>query len=52
MGNIQNYVQRFWDLSLRIPSMLQADEFAMFMDGLKSMIRQQNVPHVSTLAKA
>ena len=51
-GNIQNYVQHFRDLSLRIPSMSQADEFAAFMDGLKPAIRQQIVPHVSTLAKA
>ena len=50
-GNIQNYVQRFRDLSLRIPSMSQADEFAAFMDGLKPAIRQQIAPHVSTLVE-
>ena len=51
-GNIQNYVQRFRDLSQRIPSMSQADEFAAFMDGLKPAIRQQIAPHVSKLAEA
>ena len=50
--NIQNYVQRFRDLSLHIPSMSQADKFAAFMDGLKPAIRQQIAPHVSTLAEA
>ena len=29
--------------------MLQADEFAAFMDGLKLAIRQQIAPHASTL---
>ena len=43
-GNIQNYVQQFRDLSLCIPSMSQADEFATFMDGLKPGIRQQITP--------
>ena len=38
-GNVQNYVQHFRDLSLRIPSMSSADEFAAFMDGLKPAIR-------------
>ena len=38
-GNMQNYVQSFRDLSLRIPSMSQADEFAAFMDGLKPAIQ-------------
>ena len=52
MGSLQNYIQRFRDLSLCIPSMSQADEFAAFMDGLKPAIRQQIVPHVSTLAEA
>ena len=51
-GNIQNYGQRFEDLSLRIPSMPQADEFAAFMDGLKLAIQQQIAPHVSTLVEA
>ena len=51
-GNVQNYVQRFRDLLLRIPSMSSADEFAAFMDGLKPAIRQQIAPHVSTLAEA
>ena len=51
-GNIQNYVQRFRDLILRIPSMSQADVFAAFMDGLKPAIRQQIAPHVTTLAEA
>ena len=51
-GNVQNYVQRFRDLSLRIPSMSQVDEFAAFIDGLKSTIWQQIAPHVSTLAEA
>ena len=44
MGNVQNYVQHFRDLSLRIPSILQAAEFVPFMDGLKPTIRQQIAP--------
>ena len=32
--------------------MSQTNKFVAFMDGLKSAIRQQIVPHVSTLAKA
>ena len=51
-GNVQNYVQRFRDLILHIPSMSQADVFAAFMDGLKPAIRQQIAPHVTTLAEA
>ena len=50
-GNVQNYIQCFWDLWLRISSMWQADEFAAFMDGLKPAILQQIAPHVYTLAE-
>ena len=49
-GSVQNYIQRFHDLKLRIPSMFVADIFAQFMDGLKPAIRQQIAPHVTTLA--
>ena len=51
-GSIQNYIQRFRDLKLRIPSMSVADTYAAFMDGLKPAIRQQIAPHVDTLAQA
>ena len=52
MGSVHNYIQRFCDLKLRIPSMSVADTFATFMDGLKLVIRQQIVPHMDTLAQA
>ena len=48
---MQNYIQRFWDLKLWIPSMFVVDTYATFMDGLKPVIRQQIVPHVNTLAQ-
>ena len=48
-GSVQNYIQRFRDLKLRIPSMSVADTFVQFMDGLKPAIRQQIAPHVTTL---
>ena len=38
-GSVQNYIQRFRDLKLRIPSMSVADTYAAFMDGLKPAIR-------------
>ena len=44
MGSVQNYIQRFCDLKLRIPSMFVADIYAAFMDGLKPTIRQANRP--------
>ena len=37
-GSMQNYIQRFCDLKLRIPSMSVADTYAAFMDGLKPAI--------------
>ena len=39
-GSIQNHIQCFHDLKLRIPSMSVADTYAAFMDGLKPVIRQ------------
>ena len=51
-GSVQNYIQRFRDLKLRIPSMSVADTYAAFMDGLKPAIRQQIAPHVDTLQQA
>ena len=38
-GFVQNYIQRFHNLKLRIPSMSTADTYATFMDGLKLAIR-------------
>ena len=52
IGSVQNYIQRFRDLKLRIPSISMADTFVQFMDGLKLAIRQQIAPHVTTLAQA
>ena len=49
--NVQNYVQHFHDLTLRILSMSSANEFAAFMDALKPTIHQKIAPHVSTLAE-
>ena len=37
-GYLQNYIPRFRDLKLRIPSMSVADTYAAFMDGLKPAI--------------
>ena len=51
-GSVQNYIQHFRDLKLRIPSMSVADTYAAFMDGLKPAIRQQIAPHVETLQQA
>ena len=39
-GSMQNYIQRFHDLRLRIPSMFVGDIYFAFMDGLKPRIRQ------------
>ena len=51
-GSVQNYIQCFHDLKLRIPSMSVADTYAAFMDGLKPAIQQQIAPYVDTLAQA
>ena len=37
-GSVQNYIQCFYDLKLRIPFMSMADTFAAFIDGLKLAI--------------
>ena len=51
-GSVANYIQRFRELRLRIPSMSTADTFAAFMDGLKTDIRKQIGPHVLDLQAA
>ena len=51
-GSVQNYIQHFRDLKLRIPSMSVADTYAAFMDGLKPAIYQQIAPHIETLQQA
>ena len=51
-ASVQNYIQRFHDLKLHIPSMFVADTFAQFMDGLKPAIQQEIAPHVTTLVQA
>ena len=38
-GFVQNYIQCFRDLKLRIPSMFVADTYTAFMDGLKPTIQ-------------
>ena len=50
MGSMQNYIQHFRDLKLRIPSISMADTFAAFMDGLKLAVWEQIAPHMDTLA--
>ena len=51
-GSMQNYIQCFRDLKLRILSMSVVDTFAQFMDGLKPTIRQEIAPRLTTLAQA
>ena len=49
---MQNYIERFCDLKLQIPSMSVANTFVAFMDGLKPVICQQIAPHLDTLVQA
>lgn len=48
----KNHIPRFHELMLRVPSRSEEATLATFMDGPKPEIRQQIVPHVTTLLVA